>query len=254
MEIGGIVDISTKDIPGKVCMVIFTTECNLNCEFCHNKHLLQPDSGKEITKEKLLAQIKNNSLVNSISITGGEPSLHPEIINLCKEIAKMNKYVSIDTNGTNPGFIADILPYINRVALDIKVPLNQEKYEVVTSVSVDLELILKTFQILNNNESIDFEVRTTYVKGLLKPKDIHDIIVFLEGQNFRGIFVLQQYQYSDGVGNEFKESFQETKHSDLYKILKIYEKSSLKFEIYVRDDIVGYMSLKKIIKMANEDL
>ncbi|MFX0073589.1 MAG: 4Fe-4S cluster-binding domain-containing protein, partial [Candidatus Hermodarchaeota archaeon] len=47
MRIGGIVDISTKDIPGKVAMVFFTSGCNFSCEFCHNKNLLRKDIGKK---------------------------------------------------------------------------------------------------------------------------------------------------------------------------------------------------------------
>lgn len=45
MRIGGIIDISTMDIPNKSSMVIFTVGCNLNCEFCHNKHLLPLGAG-----------------------------------------------------------------------------------------------------------------------------------------------------------------------------------------------------------------
>ncbi|GAH12395.1 unnamed protein product, partial [marine sediment metagenome] len=43
MRVGGIVDISTKDIPNKSAMVIFTVGCNLSCGFCHNKYLLYVD-------------------------------------------------------------------------------------------------------------------------------------------------------------------------------------------------------------------
>jgi pyruvate formate lyase activating enzyme len=254
MKIGGTVEISTKDIPGKVCMVIFTIGCNFHCEFCHNKHLLLQDAGKNIDDEKLINLIKNNSLVNSLSITGGEPSLQPEIINLIEKVAKMNKYISIDTNGTNPEFIKRILPFIDRVALDLKAPLNQKKYERISNSFVNLKSIINTFEILKNNKSIDFEIRTTYVKGLLDQKDIHDIIKFLENRNFRGTYVIQQYQYSEGVGEEFKDKFKEMTHSDIYQVIEPYAEKSLPFEIYVRDDIVGYMSLEKIVELANEEL
>ncbi|TXT56256.1 MAG: Pyruvate formate-lyase 1-activating enzyme [Promethearchaeota archaeon] len=254
MRIGGIVDISTKDIPGKVCMVIFTTGCNLRCEFCYNKHLLLSESGRDVGEKKLINQIKNNSLINAISITGGEPTLNPKLLTFCKKLSELDKYISLDTNGTNPTFITQIFPYINRIALDLKAPLNKEKYEQICNTGIDIEKLLRTFRIINNNSSIDFEIRTTYVKGLLNPEDIHNIIKFLREENFRGTYVIQQYQYSEGVGDEYKNKFQETTHSDIYQLLKPYEKISLPFEIYVRDDIVGYSSLENIIKMANEEL
>ena len=49
MLVGGIIDISTKDIPHRVAMVIFTNGCNFKCVFCHNKHLLQPINAKNYT-------------------------------------------------------------------------------------------------------------------------------------------------------------------------------------------------------------
>jgi pyruvate formate lyase activating enzyme len=254
MKVGGIVDLSTKDIPEKVCLVIFITGCNLKCGYCHNKHLLLFNAGKEIDTNKLIEQIRSNNLVNSISITGGEPSLSPKIVNFCKKVSEMNKYISIDTNGTNPEIIKNIHPYIDRIALDLKAPLNQKKYEKIVNIPVNLKKILKSFKFVNKKSSIDFEVRTTYVKGLLKPKDIHKILKFLKKEIFRGRYVLQQYQYSEGVGPEYKDKFQKTQHSDLYEILKPFGNRNLPFEIYIRDDVVGYMSLKKVIEMANEEL
>ena len=60
MRIGGIIDISTKDIPGKVAIVIFTLGCNFKCEFCHNKYLLQNEVGKTTSIADLMKTIKSN--------------------------------------------------------------------------------------------------------------------------------------------------------------------------------------------------
>ncbi|MFX0033727.1 MAG: radical SAM protein, partial [Candidatus Hodarchaeota archaeon] len=112
MRIGGIVDISTKDIPGKTSMVIFTIGCNLNCSFCHNKYLLNPEAGRDLEIDEILDHVKSNLLVSWVSVSGGEPTLQKDIIELCKEIQKVGKYVNIDTNGTNPEMIKRLLPYI----------------------------------------------------------------------------------------------------------------------------------------------
>jgi pyruvate formate lyase activating enzyme len=75
MKIGGILDISTKDIPHKSTMVIFTVGCNFKCEFCHNKYLLQSNVGREYSIDELIEKISTNLLVSGVSITGGEPTL-----------------------------------------------------------------------------------------------------------------------------------------------------------------------------------
>ena len=92
MRIGGIIDISTKDIPEKTSMVIFTVGCNLQCEFCHNKPLLDVNVGQEFEIEYILKRIEENILINAISITGGEPLLQKGLIDLCDNIKKTGKY------------------------------------------------------------------------------------------------------------------------------------------------------------------
>ena len=89
MKVGGIIDISTKDIPNKSTMVIFTVGCNLNCGFCHNKYLLLESVGKDMEVSELLEQIKSNMLVSGVSITGGEPTIQKDLLILCKEIKKI---------------------------------------------------------------------------------------------------------------------------------------------------------------------
>ena len=246
MEIGGIIDISTKDIPNRVAMVIFTKGCNFKCDFCHNKYLLQEKIGKRVKIKDLIKRIKDNLLVNSISITGGEPTLQNDLIEFCKEIFIMGKYISIDTNGSHPEIIEQILPYINRVALDVKAPLVENNLRKIIGKNFDPSSIIKTYYIINQNKKIDFEIRTTYAEGLLNPKDIHLIISFLKTNDFQGKYVLQQYQYSEGVGKEYKKKFHSPSHITLLNILKPYKDHNFAFDIYLRDNSVGYCKLLEL--------
>jgi len=246
MRVGGIVDISTKDIPNKSTMVIFTVGCNLSCGFCHNKYLLHEGVGRDIAVPKLMEQIKSNMLVSGVSISGGEPTLQKDLLELCKEIQNVGKYISIDTNGTNPKLITKLLPYINRIALDMKGPLNNKRLAKITGNQVNFNLIVETFKAVNQHKEIDFEIRTTYVGNLMKSNDIDKIILFLGKNQFRGSFVLQQYQYSEGVGEENKLKSQKPDHFTLLNILKPYRNMNFSFKIYLRDDIVGYSRIDKL--------
>jgi len=252
MRVGGIIDISTKDIPNKSTMVIFTVGCNLRCEFCHNKYLLHDSVGKDVKISILLQQIKSNMLVSGVSISGGEPTLQNDLFELCKEIKKIGKYISIDTNGTNPKIISKILPHIDRIALDLKGPLNKKGLMKITGAIVDTNLLIETFNIVNNHEDIDFEIRTTYVENLMKPSDIDSIISFLRKNKFKGNFVLQQYQYSEGVGEEYKEKFQKPEHIILLNLLKPYRNLDLPFQIYLRDDIIDYCIINELYDYLDE--
>ena len=239
MRIGGIIDISTKDIPSKSAMVIFTVGCNLRCEFCHNKPLLDTSIGEDYSVNEILQKIEHNLLISSVSITGGEPTLQEDLPKLCSGIRKLNKYLSIDTNGTSPEVIQKIIPYLNRVALDIKAPLNNERMREITQSEVNASRIMKTINICND-ANLDFEIRTTYVGNLMNYNDIHEILEYLRKISFRGNFVLQQYQFSEGVGNDLKDKFEKPQHAILIDMLKPYQQVILPFKIFIRDDVVGY--------------
>ncbi|MFX0180827.1 MAG: anaerobic ribonucleoside-triphosphate reductase activating protein [Candidatus Hodarchaeota archaeon] len=246
MRIGGFIDISTKDIPERTSMVIFTVGCNLKCEFCHNKYLLNPNVGKDMEVSEIIERVKSNLLVSGVSITGGEPTLQKDLIDLCKEIQKIGKYINIDTNGTNPVLISKLLPYISRVSLDLKGPLKKSKLEKITHSNIYPEYIIATFHIINDRDNIDFEIRTTYVEKLMKTEDIHKIITFLKKNKFRGTFVLQQYQYSDGVGEKYKEIYHMPEHVTLLQIIRKYRKKDLPFDVFIRDNVVGYKNINEI--------
>ncbi|MHA2391881.1 MAG: anaerobic ribonucleoside-triphosphate reductase activating protein [Promethearchaeota archaeon] len=246
MKIGGIIDISTKDIPHRSSMVIFTVGCNFKCDFCHNKYLLQPDVGRDYDIKELIDRISTNLLVSGVSISGGEPTLQPDLLNVCKEIRKVDKYLSIDTNGSNPDIIKEVAPYINRIALDLKGPPNLKKLEEITKVKIDLNKIIETIEFINSQEDIDFEIRTTYVEKLLSSRDLDKILKFLEKKGFTGNFVLQQYQFFEGVGEEFKKIFSKPEHESLLNLLIPYRDKKFPFRIYLRDEIVGYSSIAEL--------
>jgi len=246
MRVGGIIDISTKDIPHKSAMVIFTVGCNFKCNFCHNKFLLQLDVGKSYQIEELIKIIKSNSLVSGISITGGEPTLQSDLLELCKEIGKIGKYISIDTNGSNPEVIKNLSPYINRVALDLKGPLIPETLEKITGVIVNINKIIETIKFLNTQKDLDFEIRTTYEGSLLSFGDFQNIIEFLKEIGFEGNFVLQQYQYRDGVGEKFKNVFLKPEHNELIDLLKPYKDLDLNYDIFLRDEVIGYSKIDEL--------
>ncbi|MHA2121254.1 MAG: anaerobic ribonucleoside-triphosphate reductase activating protein [Promethearchaeota archaeon] len=254
MKIGGIVDISTKDIPHKPAIVLFTVGCNFKCYFCHNKYLLQPNVGREYKINELIDMITTNLLVTGVSITGGEPTLQKDLLDLCKEIKKTGKYLSIDTNGSNPDIIKKIIPYINRVALDLKGPPDPKKLESITGIKVDPGRIKNTIEFLNTQQNIDFEIRTTFIAGLLNIHDIENIMKFLTVMGFSGNFVLQQYQFSEGVGEGFKRIFSKPEHEALVNILSPFRDLKLPFKIYLRDDVVGYRMIDKLNDTRLDDV
>jgi hypothetical protein len=132
-------------------------------------------------------------------------------------------------------------------------PVDSKRYQEVSGNQVDVSKIIETFQILNTNEHIDFEIRTTHVENLITPNDIHSIISFLKENQFRGTYVLQQYQYSEGVEEKYKDKFQKPTHGTMIEILRNYKVADLAFKIYIRNEVVGYEALNGILDRLEKD-
>ena len=199
LRIGGLVELSTVDIPQRSCSVVFLAGCNFNCVFCQNSTLIPSNSGELIELSNLLSTINKNILIDSVSITGGEPVLQPTLIPLCQELKK-SFYVSVDTNGSLPRVVSELVHIVDRIALDLKCEFS--RYTSITQTSSNiLENVIQSFSIINSSNVVDFEVRTTVVPGLIMKDDINAISRFLTSHSFRGVYVLQQFWNEGNVRN-----------------------------------------------------
>lgn len=194
----GFVDISLVDWDGKISSVIFLPYCNFRCPYCQNaKLVLCPDEIPTINfKEVKDRLIRLRKWIDGIVITGGEPTLHYTLKDLCMELKNMGFNVKIDTNGTNPSLLKELMDekLIDYVALDVKAPLDREKYSRAIGVSSDqfLGKILETIKILRSG-NVEYEFRTTVVPSIHGEKDIEEICESIKGcrkyviQNFRPV-------------------------------------------------------------------
>ena len=132
----------TVDGPG-IRYVIFTQGCLLRCQYCHNPDTRDPQGGKEVTVEELIADIEKYTTYmthsgGGVTLSGGEPLLQPEfareIFRRCQELGI---HTALDTSGF-PDFERSIpvLDYTNLVLLDIK-SFDPDTYHRVTGVFVD---------------------------------------------------------------------------------------------------------------------
>ncbi len=176
MNIRGLYKTSLIDYPGKISAVVFTGGCNLKCGFCHNPDLvLNHNKLQEISIDDIISFLKKRyPIIDALVITGGEPTLSPNIEKFSKEIKSLGISIKIDTNGLKPEIISSLIKnkLIDYVALDIKT--SPEKYETATGAKPDFTKILETLKILTGS-GIQYEVRTTCIPGLVTEKDITEI-------------------------------------------------------------------------------
>ncbi len=189
MKIGGFQKVSLIDYPGKICAIIFTQGCNFRCFYCHNPELVDPKRySPPIPEEEVLSFLeKRKNKLDAVEITGGEPTLHPDLIDFIKKIKSMGFLVKLDSNGSNPKKLEEALKYVDFVAMDIKAPL--EKYSSVVGVKIDTEKIKKSTDLIIHSNK-DYEFRTTLIKGF---HSVEDVISMGELINGARLYVLQRF-------------------------------------------------------------
>jgi len=200
MDIKGVIDVSFVDWDGKLSSVIFLPNCNFRCPFCHNVNLvLDPEKLETISFGFVEDQLeKQTGWIDGVCITGGEPTLHKDLPELCSRLKKMEFIVKLDTNGTNPSMLKELIDrrLVDYVAMDIKAPLTVEKYSKATGVKAEkmLENVKESIKQLLESD-IDYEFRTTVVPTLHDEEDIKQICRSLKGCRK---YVLQKLDVSIG--------------------------------------------------------
>lgn len=176
MNIRGLFKTSLVDYPGRVSAVIFTGGCNLRCGYCHNPELaLNSPSLEKIEESDVLSFLeKRRSLLDGITVSGGEPALDSGLIPFLEKVRSLGLLIKLDTNGFFPDVISECAEkkLIDYAALDMKT--SPEKYPSLTGRPVNFKDVLSTLNILRDI-SIDYEIRTTCVPGYVTVDDIQKI-------------------------------------------------------------------------------
>lgn len=181
---------SLVDYSGYAVCVVFTRGCNFRCPFCHNSSLISGRCPEKIPSEDFFAFLnKRKGLLDGVCISGGEPTLNPDLPDFIKKIKAMGLLVKLDTNGTNPVMLEKLLDenLVDYVAMDIK---NSESlYPKTVGVDFPVSKVLESIGILKRKK-IPFEFRTTLVKELHSEKSITEMGKLIENAP---LLVLQKF-------------------------------------------------------------
>lgn len=191
MLIGGFQRFSLIDYPGKICAIVFTLGCNFRCPYCHNPELVNPELFEApIPEGNILSFLANRKgKLDAVEITGGEPTLQPDLMDFMSELKNLQYLVKLDTNGSNPGLISEAIErdLVDYLAMDVKAPL--ERYQEITNSGVDPAKIEHSIELIMSS-GLDYEFRTTVVKSQLGKRDVLEIGRLIRGSKR---YVLQKF-------------------------------------------------------------
>ena len=197
MKIHGLQKMTLLDFPGRVACTVFLGGCDYRCPFCHNFELVDGSAPAVMDDTELFAFLeKRRGLLEGVAVTGGEPCLRPDLPDLLARIKDLGYAVKLDTNGTHPALLADIVRrgLADYVAMDIK--NSPEKYARTAGLpAVDLAPVRESVQLLMQGE-IDYEFRTTVVAELHAAEDFEAIGQWIAGARR---YFLQAFADRDSV-------------------------------------------------------
>jgi len=165
MIFAGITRSSLLDYPGKIAIVLFTPGCNYNCYYCHNREIIQ-DIDENISNEEIMELLKKRvGLIDAVVVSGGEPTLHYDLIPFLKMIKSMGYLTKLDSNGSSPEVIKKCIEEkaVDYFAIDYKAP--KSRYPEIARNNNKATPVLETINLLIKNNQ-DFEVRTTVIPQL----------------------------------------------------------------------------------------
>ena len=169
----GLRKMTLLDFPGKVACTVFTCGCNFRCPFCHNASLVR---GRQEDMELSAAELfdflaRRTKLLDGVAVTGGEPLLHPGTAELLRRIKEMGYAVKLDTNGSFPERLKELVESgtVDYVAMDVK--SSPERYDVLCGREGMAPAVAQSMAILMNGK-VNYEFRTTVVNELHEVADI----------------------------------------------------------------------------------
>jgi pyruvate formate lyase activating enzyme len=189
---------SLVEYPGKVATVLFTGGCSFRCPFCYNAPLvLRHEEIPDLDSEAVLGYLAGSSrLYQAVVVSGGEPTLHPDLPAFFEQVGALGLLRGLETNGSRPEALAGLLArgLVEYVALDVKAPLEWPAYRRAAGLEQGGQELLervKASVALLRSAAIEVEFRCTAVPGLHSAPDLLALAGQLAGAHR---FVLQSFR------------------------------------------------------------
>ncbi|HEU4677764.1 MAG TPA: anaerobic ribonucleoside-triphosphate reductase activating protein [Candidatus Paceibacterota bacterium] len=220
MRIGGLQHSSLIDYPGHIGAIVFTVGCNFRCPYCHNPELVD-ETADELTEEHVLEFLeKRRGLLEAVTITGGEPTMHADLPDFLRKVKGLGFLVKLDSNGTNPDMLERVIGdgFVDYVAMDVKSPLS--RYEATVGRPVNTEALRRSIALLIAGR-IGYEFRTTVVKSLLSKEDVRGIGEAIEGAR---LHYLQKFVSQKTLNPAFlkKTTYSDEEFEEMQKVMEEY--------------------------------
>jgi len=205
MKIAQLLPVTLIEYPGKVSALIYTEGCNFRCPFCHNAELVLPCKYKSLIPEKEVLQLlqERSGFLDALAITGGEPTLQPDLIEFLYKVKDLGLLVKLDSNGSRPEVLklALHLKLVDYVAMDVKTTF--DKYDSLIGAQCNCNDIKDSIDIIRDFAP-DYEFRTT-VAPTITQDDLYEVAEYIKGSKRYYLQKFITYEDKDLINPEWND-------------------------------------------------
>ena len=219
----GLQKLTLLDFPEKIAATVFAGGCNFRCPFCHNASLVlgeRVQASEPIDTEQFFSFLKKRrGVLEGVCVSGGEPTLAPDLIPFLNNIKELGFLVKLDTNGYRPDVLRRAISegVVDYVAMDIK--SSREGYARAVGLdALDISKIEESADILMSG-GVNFEFRTTLVRELHGESEILSIGDWLGGEEK---YFLQTFRDSGDLISSNFSGYDQKATEHLLKLLTPY--------------------------------
>ena len=176
------------DYPRKAACILWYSGCNLRCPYCYNPDLATARNSD--SKDVMAFLHERRDFLDAVVLSGGESTLNPDIRELCEQIKALGYLIKVDTNGSNPAVLRELLEakLLDYVAMDNKMPSARSwklpgGERLFDRFRTSLALLL--------DSQLEFELRTTVHPDLLDEAAILQMIREAHHLGYNGTYYLQ---------------------------------------------------------------
>ena len=206
-------NVSLVDYPGKMAAVFFLSGCNFTCGFCHNAKLMGRIDleGLPWSEVKKTSRRFRDNWVEGAVVTGGEPTLNPEVIPFVEQLREWGYSVKLDTNGSRPQVLEKLLPLVDYVAMDVKFAPADYPERVGFS---NIEALTESIRLIQT-QATDYEFRTTVIEAWHSEEQMRAIGEWVRGSK---LHVLQGFIPRDELPDPVCRTMPQTRSEVLHDI------------------------------------
>ncbi len=176
--------------PGRRALVVQLQGCGWRCTNCEQPQLRDPLTGGAAAWRELRGVlVRSRDELDAVVLSGGEPTRQSGLGDAIGQIRDLGLAIALHTSGSHPRRLAEVLPLVDRVVLDVRAPAML--YRAVTGAGSSAHQVFASLRVALES-GVELQVRSCVDPALVSPADVEQLRGDLAAQGVRDHVVVER--------------------------------------------------------------